>query len=237
MSTRTLNLLLVVMIVFSCACSARKARLQQVEAKKKETTQATVDRLKTPVQGETDDEKRIRLRALELTLERQLKEVEADKKKLQTPEERKAERELTSAVKKNSENIAAEQKAKLLSGLSCPNEGDIDFVHVAPGAVQNYHRDVRSTMTVINKTNYPATIRLVSGSGPREQVDKLCPGGVMTLIQWIGWGTTKIVAYSAIVTDEAGKVWYDNSPQVFLQSCQTMNCQREFSQVWEIRPR
>lgn len=210
---------------------------------KKETEEEMIIRLSNPVEGESEMDARVRERALKILLEKREKDAQKKREKSLSLVERQAAAQVKGEIKREAKEDKKASQRRILLGLSCGKDEDAetdptDSVWVSNDAVQDYHRDVHSRMVVANRTPFVIDeIRLVAGRGEPVQVKNFCVGGVINLVQWIGWNMYTQVQYVATVRDESGKVSLSYSPLIVMQACQSATCQREFSGVWEIQAR
>ena len=223
--------------------TAAQAASDKKSQSKKETEAEMIVRLSIPVEGESEMDARVRERALRILLDNREKEATERRRKSLAPVERRAAAQVEDDVKREAKEDKKASERQSMIGLSCgkDEEGEIiptDSVWVSDDAVQDYHRDVHSRVTVVNMTPFVVDeIRLVTGRGESVQVKNLCPNGRLNLIQWIGWSMNTYVEYTALLQDDSGRVSLSYSPRINLQACQSAMCQKEFPGVWEIKVR
>jgi hypothetical protein len=181
----------------------------------------------TAPEGETQREKLIRLRALQIEIQAELKKASDEVSKSQSPAMKKATKEVARAEDRTMKALRETHERELRAKVLGCSPGTV-IVH--PAAVGGPRFIVHSTMIVYNDNlqQIPVTIR----SGNKIAVENLGAGCSMTLVKSVDMvmdaGYT-VVSYSAEGRDSVGRLWTSQpSPQTTLQVCQGYPCQVEW---------
>ena len=207
-------------------------------AEKKTTSEPSVGKQidalsKAPEGGETEKQKKIRLLARQLLVEKLAKQAEAEVAANDTAAMKEARKKVNKGEKKIVDRVEDQANAKIRSGLTCQTQEAWDKVWVDPGAVERTLGFVHSRMTVFNTTPvFVEVIQVEGGGGP--VVKDMCPGGSLALIQRIGFSGRNQVAYSASPSPGQKEVGVKLSPRISLRPCSGTFCREEYAATWQI---
>ena len=188
-------------------------------------------------EGETEDARKLRVRALKIELERELKRVKSMEKKSDTPAEREARKELEDEAKKAEK--AEKRTAKAIQSLHVVGCDD-PLTYVNPklctsfGMRYSYNQSMVN-LTIFNKEEVPISIRSTFHG---VLLQGLCPGGSVDITLSARWGyanSTQIefVAFASV----PGGMTLTERRSINLNKAYDWHSRQTNADTWEVRLR
>ncbi len=160
--------------------------------------------------------------------------------KYDTPAMRKERKDREDAEKEAREAAEAQTEFQQNTGLVCPNPDDKANVFIHPESGKRAVRRSHSTMEIRNLLGVPVDILLESGGEDPIAVERMCPGGRISLqkvLEVMLSGNMVQVSYTAFVPGV--ELVQPSSPVITIIPCRGVGiggwCQNEFRGKWDIR--
>ncbi len=206
----------------------RKARMQRMAQEQ------------IPVVLDSDKQNGILADSIVMEVEDANESAEKKVSKYDTPSMRKVRKERAKAEKEAREAAAAQIEFQRDTGLVCPNPDDKAKVFIHPESGRRNIRRSHSTMEITNSLDVPVDILFASGGEDPIAVERMCPGGRISLqkvLEVMLTGNLVQVSYTAFVPGL--ELVQPTSPVITIMPCRGVGiggwCQNEFRGRWDIR--